>query len=109
MQYISMKSCETHYNSNLDSGAAINITSAGSGTIKITKTGEPRYTCSGVIIVERDPWDILTDLRTSFAGKIINTGGLWYIIAGAWQAPTILLGDDDLVTLPEMQTRHLLC
>ncbi len=87
-------------------GIAVDITSAGSGNIKIIKTGESRYTCSGVIIVERDPWDILTDLRTSFAGKIINTGGLWYIIAGSWQSPTISLGEDDLVSLPEMQTRH---
>lgn len=74
---------------------AINITSAGTGDITITKTGEPRYHGSGVVETESALSETLNDLVTCMAGRAVNTGGAWRLIAGAWRTPasTYDIGD----------------
>jgi hypothetical protein len=63
---------------------------AGGGT-------EKRYTCNGMIETDRKKKDILQEMLTAGAGKIVYTGGKWSIIAGAWQTPAAdALTEDDL-------------
>lgn len=74
---------------------AIDISSVGSGTITIIKTGEPRYHGSGVIDTEKTLSDNLNDIVASMAGRAVNIGGYWTLLAGAWRTPqeTFTVGD----------------
>lgn len=74
----------------------INLTSAGSGSITITKTGEPRYHGGGEIDTADEIGDTLGALVTCMAGRAINVAGKWTLLAGAWRAPVIELTADDV-------------
>lgn len=74
----------------------IDITSAGSGTITISKTGEPRYHGGGVIDTETELNDTLSALCSSMAGRAVNVAGYWTLLAGAWRAPAITFGISDI-------------
>ncbi len=68
-------------------GTAIEITDAGTGTHTVTKTGEPRYTCNGVLESDRRPADILKDLYSSMGALTTFAGGKWRSQAAAWVEP----------------------
>lgn len=74
----------------------IDITSAGSGIMTIVKNGEPRYHGSGVVDSETPLSETLNDLVTSMAGRAINTGGFWTLLAGAYRSPSLSLGIGDM-------------
>lgn len=62
-----------------------------------TLTGtEPRYTCNGVLDLAGRPLDNLESLLTSCAGRLSFTGGRWRLAVGAWQPPTVILGENEL-------------
>jgi hypothetical protein len=62
-----------------------------------TLTGtEPRYTCNGVLDLAGRPLDNLESLLTSCAGRLSFTGGKWRLAVGAWQPPTVILGENEL-------------
>jgi hypothetical protein len=66
-------------------------------TTVATKTGtEPRYTCNGSFTQDAMPSDVLKGLADSMAGYIVYSQGKWRLVAGAWNAPTVSLGDGDL-------------
>lgn len=75
---------------------AIDITSAGSGSITIRKTGEPRYHGGGIVDTETNLSDTLNNLVTSMAGRAINIGGFWTLLAGAWRTPEMTLTISDM-------------
>lgn len=68
-------------------GAAISITSLGSGNHTVTRTAEPRYSCDGLIDTAVEPERIMQALNTSDAGQMVKLAGQWHIRAGAWRAP----------------------
>lgn len=74
----------------------VDITSSGSGEINIRKTGEPRYHGAGVIDTEVQLSQNLNNLASSMAGRAINTGGYWTLLAGAWRSPSVTLGIGDI-------------
>lgn len=57
---------------------------------------EPRYTCNGVLDLAARPLDNLESLLTSCAGRLTFTGGKWRLAVGAWQSPTVTLGESQL-------------
>jgi hypothetical protein len=57
---------------------------------------EPRYTCNGVLDLAGRPLDNLESLLTSCAGRLSFTGGKWRLAVGAWQPPTVILGENEL-------------
>lgn len=81
---------------NAIAGVAVDITSAGSGTGMVLKTAEPRYAMGGVVDTERSRRDVVTQMLTCFAGRLIFAGGVWRILAGSYTAPTVTLDEDDL-------------
>lgn len=91
---------------NALAGTTVDITSAGSGTITITKNGEPRYTCNGVVETDERPVDILTNLLTSMGGRAVYSGGKWRLYPAVWMAPTVTLDEDDLRDEVVLQTNH---
>lgn len=80
---------------NAMSKTYIDITSAGSGTITITKTGEPRYHGSGVVESDTNLSQTLNDIASSMAGRAVCIGGFWTLLAGAWRSPSLTLGIGD--------------
>lgn len=85
---------------------AIDLTGTGSGTITVTKNAEPRYTANGVFATDRDPWEVIDDLRTSMAGYVVPAGATLSLVPGAWAAPTITFDEDDYHGPIEVQGRH---
>lgn len=57
---------------------------------------ENRYTCNGVIDSSERPRDVLTGMNSAKAAATINTHGKWVIKAGAYDAPTVSLDENDL-------------
>lgn len=74
----------------------INISSEGSGTMTIRKTGEPRYHGSGIVERETAISETMNNLVACMAGRAISTGGFWTLLAGAWRTPIEPLGIDDM-------------
>lgn len=86
-------------------GIAIDISSAGSGTITITKDGEPRYHGGGVIDTANTLEDNLTSILSGCAGRATNIGGRWRVLTAAWRAPSVSLDEDDFRELVSVRTR----
>lgn len=74
----------------------ITVSSVGTGTVTIRKTGEPRYHGSGIIDTEVNLSENLNNIVNSMAGRAVNIGGYWTLLAGAWRAPFIDLGLGDI-------------
>ena len=66
-----------------------NVTLSAGGT-------EKRYTLNGTFEVDEQPKDILRQMLSSCAGKLVYQGGEWSLYAGAYVTPTITLDEDDL-------------
>lgn len=94
------------YDAAISKGPYVDITGSGSGTITITKTGEPRYTSSGVIESDRKPVDILNDLRSSFAGRIVPVGGTWLIKPGAFELASPVFDENDFRSAIRVVTKR---
>ena len=78
---------------NAIAGTAINITDAGTGTHTLTRKGEPRYTCNGTFETDEKPADIIPRLLSAMSGKVVFSGGVWKIYAGAYITPTVTLDE----------------
>jgi hypothetical protein len=57
---------------------------------------EPRYTADGAWTLDQDRARILEQLVASMAGQVVQSGGRWYIEAGAWRPPVHTLTETDL-------------
>ena len=84
----------------------VTITSAGTGQPVLIKTGEPRYTASGVIDTDLTPKDIIEDLLSAMAGRFVWTGGTFRILPAAFRSPTLDLDESDLMGPLTVRTRH---
>ena len=77
-------------------GTAIDLTSAGSGTLTLTYYDEPRYRINGAWRTSETPRAVLEHMLSAMAGSAVNVGGAWYLYAGAYEAPTVTLDEGDL-------------
>lgn len=75
---------------------AINITGSGTGNITISKNGEPRYHGGGVVDTETELNNTLSALCSSMAGRAVNIGGFWSLLAGSWRTPIETFGIGDI-------------
>ncbi len=81
---------------NALASTAIDITGAGSGTITVTKKGEPRYTCNGVVSTSRSPFDNINDMLTSMGGRAIHIGDTWKLYAAAYNTPLLEINENNI-------------
>lgn len=81
---------------NARAGVAIDLTSTGSGTITITKTGEPRWTINGSFTQDQAPQRILEELLAAMGARRVFSGGKYRLAGYAWAAPTLTLDESDL-------------
>lgn len=82
--------------SNAMAKTAIDITSAGSGEIKVIKNGEPRYHGGGTIDNETPLSETLSNLVSCMGGRAINVAGFWTLLAGAWRTPAVEYNINDI-------------
>ena len=61
----------------------------------INNVSQARYTFNGVITTDDSREAILDEFADSMAGWVVN-GSQWLIMAGAWSASVLPLGEDDL-------------
>lgn len=54
---------------------------------------EERYQVNGAFLMSERPKDVLQRLLAAMAGKAVNTGDSWRLIAGIWYAPTVTLDE----------------
>lgn len=92
-------------------GTYIDITSAGSGTLTLTRNGQVRYTCDAVLQLDRPPAEIIEDLLSSMAGQLVFAQGTWRCFAGVARAAsgTLTVGDlrGPVVVQPRVTRREL--
>lgn len=82
---------------NAMAGVAINLSSAGSGTITLSHVDQVRYTCNGTFLRTTDPKEMLEAVAmTMMAPAPIFREGLWRVYAGAWVTPSITITEADL-------------
>jgi hypothetical protein len=97
---------------NALSGAAIDITNAGSGIHTADHYDQVRYTANGIIDLGNKPVDILSQLATAAAGANVYSQGVNSFYAGAYVAPTFrAITPDDLrgpmQIMPKMARKDL--
>lgn len=68
------------------------------GELQFFETGgtENRYELHGIVDTADKPNEILAQMLTSLAGRIVYSGGKFKILAGAYSSPSITLTNDDL-------------
>jgi hypothetical protein len=91
---------------NALAGTAIDITAAGSGTHTVTKNAEPRYTCNGVLYINKEWNELILPLLSSMGGSFFPVGSQWVMLAAAYRTPTISYDESDLRDRITVQTRH---
>ena len=89
---------------NAIAGTVINITDTGAGTHTITRMQEVRYTIDGSFEMNIPHEEVLKRMNTASYGKMIYSGGTWFIHSGAFRSPTVEITEDDLRGPIQLQT-----
>ena len=85
-------------------GGFIGLSIVPSGTT-VTKTGEPRYSCSGIIESNRTPRDNLADIMSSIGGKAVYSEGEWKLRPAIWEPGVVVFDEGDLIGPVKIQTK----
>ena len=59
---------------------------------------EDRYRCNVILDTTQSNRDIIETILASMAGEVIESGGVYRIMAGVAQSPVAAITDDDLIT-----------
>jgi hypothetical protein len=86
-------------------GAAINLGSAGSGTMILRKNGEPRYFGGGSIEGDSIRAEGLKDILSAMGGTAVNIGGSWSIFSAVYRSPSITYDEGQVRAPITVQTR----
>ena len=85
------------YTTEIDDATLIAAANVCDETITLAEGGtEPRYSLNGSLSTDIEPKELLPALLSAMAGRIVNSGGKWFIQAGAYTAPTVTLDEGDL-------------
>lgn len=84
-------------------GTAIDLTSGTTGTL--TKTAEPRYFGGGMLKASAERGNNLQEIISAMSGQVVFAGGVWRILAGTYQSPTLYFTKDDLAGPIELQSK----
>jgi hypothetical protein len=90
---------------NALAGTAINLTSAGSGTLTLTKTAEPRYSGAFVIDSEQEIGENIKDIISGMIGTLTYSTGVYKMLAGSYQVPSVYFDESNIVSSVSLQTK----
>ncbi|MGE3623596.1 MAG: hypothetical protein AB7H77_06985 [Bdellovibrionales bacterium] len=88
------------------SGTAVEFSSAGSGTLTVRQTGEPRYHGAGVVDTGKIIQDNIEDILSGMSARAFYAGGKWRLKPAIWVAPTLTLDEGDMVGAISMQSKQ---
>lgn len=57
---------------------------------------EARYALNGAFTLAEQPVDVIENMTNVMAGRAVHIGETWHLFAGAYEAPTLTLDEDDL-------------
>lgn len=78
---------------------------AAANTSDETVDGAARYTCNGVIDTGDQPADIMEQLLTAGAGRLVYSNGKYYLFAGEYHSPTVTIDESWLNGGIQVQAR----
>lgn len=81
---------------NAFAGTAIDLTTAGTGTLTVLLYDEARYKLNGAYALDTPKGEVRKQLLSAMAGVAVYIGGKWFLHAGAAALPTVTLDEDDL-------------
>jgi len=87
------------------SGNAVSISGAGTGTHTIVKQSEPRYAGSLVIDTEQDVGENCKEILGGMLGDLTYTGGVYKVMAGAYQTPVYSFDEGNIVSSINIVTK----
>jgi len=87
------------------SGAAIDITDAGSGAHTVVKKGEVRYAGAITIDSEQTHDENIKDILAGMIGFNVYSGGVHKIAAGVYQMPSVYFNENNMVSAISAQTK----
>lgn len=90
---------------NALAGTAIDLTTAGTGTMSVVKNGEPRYCCDGLLDTAQTLGSNLAQLMTTLGGDPVYSGWTWKIMAAAYRTPVLSLNESSLRAPIAVQTK----
>lgn len=76
--------------------SAIALADFGSGIVQVTRTGQPRYTCNGIIDCAKAPGQILDQIMSASAGIVVWQQGQHRHYVGATKTAVFTLDESDL-------------
>lgn len=82
---------------NAMAGVYVDLTTAGSGTLTVTKNAEPRYHGGGIVNADSTVGDNLLDILSGFGGRASYTGGEWKLNAPSYITPALTLDENDFI------------
>lgn len=77
-------------------GGNVGISSDGSGTVTVTRDGEPRFAINGVILADESRKSVLSRMQLAQGAQMFYSGGKFGIIPASYTTPTIEFDEDDL-------------
>lgn len=90
---------------NALSDTQIDITDAGTGTHTVRKNAEPRYTGAITVSTDNNISDNIKDILSGMVGLINYTGGVYRMLSGSFQTPTIFFDENDLFSAYNVKTK----
>lgn len=90
---------------NALAGTAVNLTSAGTGTLTLTRFDQARYDCNALFKLDQAPRQIMQQLVTGGAGAVAYSQGQFRIFAGAATTYSWSLGREVLRGVPKIEPR----
>lgn len=90
---------------NARSNTAVNITSNGSGTHRVVRISQLRYTINGTFTLDDSPTSVIEKMLTSCVGFMTYQQGLYYIWGGEYVTPSITIDENDLRDKLKFRTR----
>ena len=81
---------------NARGSSFISVTTTGSGTVTITRDGEPRYLVNGTVDSEEKPKSVIAKMLTAQGASMAYSGGKFVLIPAQYTEPTLIFDEDDL-------------
>lgn len=98
------------YSSEIDEDALMAAANICDEVVELDTASPPlterRYHINGVSDFEQEPGGVLEQMMGAMAGYLVNVGGKWVIVPGAFRLAVLELTDDDFIQSLQVQTKR---
>jgi hypothetical protein len=79
-------------------GGNVSISSDGSGTVTVTRDGEPRFTLNGTVDATESRKNIIAKMQLGQGAQMFYSGGKFGMIPASYTTPTLTFDEDDVIS-----------